>query len=104
MQVSNDWPMDEPFGGPGLPDCTIDICEHSVDFYECEICFKNSPIQNQKIQKQKTKIETFEIQQSCSAWFHNNVRVYEQKKHKNQDQVLLYQVAYEARTDIHQPI
>ena len=50
MQVSNDWPMDEPFGGPGLPDCTIDICEHSVDFYECEICFKNSPIQKQKIQ------------------------------------------------------
>ena len=57
MQASNDWPIDEPFGGPGLSPCVVPICEHSVDFYECEICFKNSPIQKQKIQKQKTKIE-----------------------------------------------
>tara|TARA_A100001201_G_scaffold16663_1_gene19622 strand:- start:5988 stop:6200 length:213 start_codon:yes stop_codon:yes gene_type:complete len=26
------------------------------------------------------KIETFEIQQSCSAWFQTNVRVNEQKR------------------------
>ena len=53
MQVSNDWPMDEPFMGPGLPDCIIDICEHSVDYYECEICFKIRPIQKQKTQNEK---------------------------------------------------
>ena len=28
------------------------------------------------------KQESFEIQQSCSAWFHTNVRVHEQKKRK----------------------
>ena len=28
------------------------------------------------------KQESFEIQQSCSAWFHTNVRVLEQKKRK----------------------
>jgi hypothetical protein len=43
MQVSNDWPMDEPFGGPGLPDCTIDICIHGVEFYGCEICSETQP-------------------------------------------------------------
>tara|TARA_A100001201_G_scaffold71641_1_gene65531 strand:+ start:1125 stop:1340 length:216 start_codon:yes stop_codon:yes gene_type:complete len=28
------------------------------------------------------KQESFEIQQSCSAWFHTNVRVLEKKKRK----------------------
>ena len=54
MQVSNDWPMDEPFGGPGLYLIAIDICEHAVDFYECEICFKNALFKTKKF-KQKTK-------------------------------------------------
>ena len=43
MQVSNDWPMDEPFGGPGLPYCVVPICEHSVELYECEICLETQP-------------------------------------------------------------
>ena len=30
----------------------------------------------------EVKIEMFEIQQSCSAWFHTNVRVHEKKKRK----------------------
>ena len=30
----------------------------------------------------EVKIEMFEIQQSCSAWFHSNVRVHEKKKRK----------------------
>ena len=52
MQVSNDWPMDEPFGGPGLPDCTIDICEHSAIFYECGICYVK-PQKTPRIKKKK---------------------------------------------------
>ena len=51
MQVSNDWPMDEAFGGPGLPDCIIEICKHSDNFYECEICY----VELQKIQELKRK-------------------------------------------------
>ena len=43
MQVSNDWPMDEPFGGPGLSPCVVAICEHSVELYECEICLETQP-------------------------------------------------------------
>ena len=43
MQVSNDWPMDEPFGGPGLSPCVVTICEHSVELYECEICLETEP-------------------------------------------------------------
>ena len=45
---------EESFGGEGLPDCVefpceqVIICEHSLDFYECKICFKNKPIQIQK--------------------------------------------------------
>tara|TARA_Y100001936_G_scaffold130189_1_gene127279 strand:- start:409 stop:747 length:339 start_codon:yes stop_codon:yes gene_type:complete len=42
MQVSNDWPMDEPFGGPDFLDCTIYICEHGVEF-GCEICSETQP-------------------------------------------------------------
>ena len=26
------------------------------------------------------KLDSFEIQESCSSWFHHNVRVHEQKK------------------------
>ena len=48
MQVSNDWPMDEPFGGPGLSPCVVAICEHSVELYECEICLETQPIFKKK--------------------------------------------------------
>ena len=37
MQVSNDWPMDEPFGEAGSP-CVVYSCEHSDHVYTCEIC------------------------------------------------------------------
>ena len=43
MQVSNDWPIDEPFGGPGLSPCVVPICEHSVEIFECEICLETQP-------------------------------------------------------------
>ena len=43
MQVSNDWPMDEAFGGPGLSPCVVPICEHSVEIFECEICLETQP-------------------------------------------------------------
>ena len=43
MQVSNDWPIDEPFGGPGLSPCVVPICEHSVELFECEICLETQP-------------------------------------------------------------
>ena len=57
MQISREcMPIDEHFGGPGLSDCIINICEHSVDYYECEICSKNRPTHKQK---QKTEIEKF---------------------------------------------
>ena len=55
MQVSNDWPIEEPFGGPGLPDCIIEICEHSNDFYECEICYVE--LQKNPRIKKKSKIQ-----------------------------------------------
>ena len=51
---------EESFGGEGLPDCVefpcehVIVCEHSLDFYECKICFKNKPIQ-----KQKSTLEKF---------------------------------------------
>ena len=47
--------MDEPFGGPGLPDCIIEICEHSNDFYECEICYVE--LQKNPRIKKKSKIQ-----------------------------------------------
>ena len=28
------------------------------------------------------KLDSFEIQQSCSAWFHSNVTIHERKKRK----------------------
>ena len=55
MQVSNDWPMDEAFGGPGFPYCTIDICEHSDNFYECEIC--DVELQKNPRIKKKSKLQ-----------------------------------------------
>jgi hypothetical protein len=46
---------EEFFGGDGLPGCLefptceqVIICEHSLDFYKCKVCFKNKPIQKQK--------------------------------------------------------
>ena len=51
---------EESFGGEGFPACDeypceqVIICEHSLDFYECKICFKNKPIQ-----KQKSTLEKF---------------------------------------------
>ena len=42
MQVSNDWSVDEPVCGYAHR-CTIDICEHGVEFYECEICPETQP-------------------------------------------------------------
>ena len=51
---------EESFGGEGFPACDeypceqVIICEHSLDFYECKICFKNKPIQ-----KQKSTLENF---------------------------------------------
>ena len=50
---------EESFGGDGFPDCEeypceqVIICEHSLDFYECKICFKNKPIQIQKLTLEK---------------------------------------------------
>ena len=62
MKVSNKLSFDdeESFGGEGFPDCEeypceqVIICEHSLDFYECKICFKDKPIQ-----KQKSTLEKF---------------------------------------------
>jgi len=62
VKASNKLSFDneESFGGEGLPDCIelpcdqVIICEHSLDFYECKICFKNKPIQ-----KQKSTLEKF---------------------------------------------
>ena len=48
MQVSNDWPIDEPFGGPGLSPCVVPICEHSVEIFECEICLETQPSSKKK--------------------------------------------------------
>ena len=53
MQVSNDWPIDEPFGGPGLSPCVVPICEHSVELFECEIClFLSDKFFQNKIQNE----------------------------------------------------
>ena len=57
MKVSNKLSFDdeESFGGEGLPDCVeFPTCKHSLDFYECKICFKDKPIQ-----KQKSTLEKF---------------------------------------------
>ena len=42
MQVSNDWPSDEPFYGVGSP-CVVITCEHSVDAFTCKICPEIQP-------------------------------------------------------------
>ena len=42
MQVSNDWPSDEPFYGGGSP-CVVITCEHSVDAFTCKICPEIQP-------------------------------------------------------------
>ena len=42
MQVSNDWPSDEPFYGGGSP-CVVITCEHSDDAFTCEICPEIQP-------------------------------------------------------------
>tara|TARA_B100000900_G_scaffold350035_1_gene316430 strand:+ start:733 stop:1074 length:342 start_codon:yes stop_codon:yes gene_type:complete len=44
-----------PFDGPGFYDCTTDICEHSVNFYECEICYVE--LQNNLGIKKKSKLQ-----------------------------------------------
>ena len=63
MKIPNKLSFDdeESFGGDDFPGCPefptceqIIICEHSLDFYECKICFKNKPIQ-----KQKSTLEKF---------------------------------------------
>ena len=47
--------MDEAFGGPGFPYCTIDICEHSDNFYECKIC--DLELQKNPRIKKKSKLQ-----------------------------------------------
>jgi len=42
LQVSNDWPSDEPFYGGGSP-CVVITCEHSDDAFTCEICSEIQP-------------------------------------------------------------
>ena len=42
MQVSNDWPFDEPFNEGGSP-CVVYTCEHSDDLFTCEICLETQP-------------------------------------------------------------
>lgn len=49
MQVSNDWPMDEPFGDPGLSPCVVAICEHSVELYEWESALKHNQALKRKV-------------------------------------------------------
>ncbi len=42
MQMSNDWPFDEPFNEGGSP-CVVYTCEHSDDLFTCEICLETQP-------------------------------------------------------------
>jgi len=54
--VSYDWSADDFGDVDTFPCCIIELCEHEIDLYECEICLNKGFI---PLKKEKTKFEKF---------------------------------------------